>query len=321
MMPAAAPVVPMASPVLPVGVPNGLPPAGVGLPSGAPPGLPGMVFPGQTQPVPMTTVPGQAPAQDPLLSSRPGPLQVSPDTAPAATNDSRFFEGIPSYQDAFSELLSGKFRDTKYKWYGFVRLDGIYDFRPIGSMDDFVTSSIPVPQERGQNSVLTPRYTQLGWDTGTPIKSLDWTVKARIEVDFFNGNTSGAFGSFPLRLRFAWADFGRFLIGQAASLFMDYDVFPNVLDYEGPGGMVLVRQPIISMHFPIGDKLKVSFGAEQPYSDIQWFENGAWIVNPGSGIITTPGVARNVQTCPTSRRTSATPASTDTSRSPASCGS
>lgn len=36
-------------------------------------------------------------------------------------------------------------------------------------------------------------------------------------------------------------------------------------------------------------------GVEQPYSDIQWLENGTFVVNPGSGIITTPGVARNLQ--------------------------
>jgi hypothetical protein len=231
------------------------------------------------------------------MSSQPPPFQVTPDT-PAATNDSRFFDGFRSYQDAFGELLSGKFRETRYKWYGFVRADSIFDFRPMASTDSFVTSAIPIPQGRGQNFVITPRYSRIGWDTETPLKDLDWTIKTRIEVDFFNGNTSGLFGSFPLRLRFAWADFGPFLIGQAASLFMDYDVFPNVLDYQGPGGMVLMRQPIFAVHFPVGKKVKVSAGIEQPYSDIQWFENGAWIVNPGSGIITTPGVGRNVQDVP-----------------------
>src|SRR5262249_22355776 len=160
----------------------------------------------------------------------------------------------------------------------------------IRSTDDFVTSSIPVPQGRGQNFVMTPRYTRLGFDTETPIESLDWTIKTRIEMDFFNGNTSGAFGSFPIRLRFAWADFGPLLIGQAASLFMDYDVFPNVVDYEGPGGMVLMRQPIAAIRIPIGERFKLSLGVEQPYSDIQWFENGAFVVNPGTGIIGTPGV-------------------------------
>jgi len=177
-------------------------------------------------------------------------------------------------------------------------MDGIYDFHPIKSTDDFVTSSIPVPQGRGQNAVLTPRYTRLGFDTETPVDGFDWTVKTRIEMDFFNGNTSGAFGSFPIRLRFAWVDVGPFLIGQAASLFMDYDVFPNVLDYEGPGGMVLVRQPIIAVRQPIGEKMKVTVGMEQPYSDIQWFSGGTWNVNPGTGIISTPGVPRNVQDLP-----------------------
>jgi hypothetical protein len=260
--------------------------------------LPEAVIPAQTQALPpLTIVPGQTPAQPPLMSSQPPPFQVAPGT-PAATNDPNFFSGFPHVQDPFAHLLAGKFRDTKYKWYGFVRMDGIYDFRPIASTDMFVTSAIPVPQGRGQNFVMTPRYTRLGWDTETPIESMDWTIKTRIELDFFNGNRSGSFGSFPPRLRFAWADVGPFLIGQAASLFMDYDVFPNVLDYEGPGGMILMRQPVAAVRVPLGEKFKLTVGIEQPYSDIQWLENGVWVTNPQTGIITTPGVARNVQDVP-----------------------
>ena len=288
-LPPTAPTNSFSYTALPPVAPSALP--GVG---GNP--LPGGAF--QTQPVPMppNTVPGQALAQDPLLSSRPGPLQVPPN-APATSNDSNFYAGNKPVQDLTS-LMSGKFSDTKYKWYGFVRVDGIYDFRPMSSTDSFVTSAIPVPQGRGQNAVLTPRYTRFGFDTETPIKSLDWTMKTRIEVDFFNGNTSGNFGSFPLRLRFAWADFGPFLVGQEASLFMDYDVFPNVLDYQGPGGMVLVRQPVLALHHKFGDNVKVMVGIEQPYSDISWLEGDSWRGAPGSGIISTPGVARNVQDVP-----------------------
>jgi hypothetical protein len=241
--------------------------------------------------------PAQAsPVPEPIPSSQPVPFTITQDT-PAASDDQHSFSGNPTVQD-LSRLLSGRFLDTKYKWYGFVRLDSIYDFKPIKSTDDFVTSSIPVPQGSGQNTVLTPRYTRFGFDTETPWKSMDWAIKTRIEVDFFNGNTSGVFGSFPLRLRFAWVDFGPFLIGQAPSLFMDYDVFPNVLDYEGPPGMVLMRQPIVSVHWKFWENFKISVGVEQPYSDIQWFEDGEWVVNPNSGIITTPGVARNVQDVP-----------------------
>jgi hypothetical protein len=165
-------------------------------------------------------------------------------------------------------------------------------------MVSLASSDRPGSQASGQNVVLTPRYSRFGFDTETPWESMDWAIKTRIEVDFFNGNTSGAFGSFPLRLRFAWVDFGPFLIGQAPSLFMDYDVFPNVLDYEGPPGMVLVRQPIASVHWKFCERFKVSLGVEQPYSDVQWFEDNKWVVNPNSGIITTPGVGRDIQDMP-----------------------
>lgn len=232
----------------------------------------------------------------PLPSSQPVPETITAD-APAASNDANFFSGNTPVQD-LSNLLPGNFKNTKYKWYGFVRLDGIFDFNPIGSTDSFVTSSIPVPQGRGQNTALTPRYTRLGFDTETPWESMDWTIKTRIEVDFFNGNTSGVFGSYPLRLRFAWIDVGPFLIGQAASLFMDYDVYPNVIDYQGPPGMILMRQAIGAVRIPLGDNLRMAVGVEQPYSDISWQEGGVWFVNPGTGIITAAGVSRNVQDMP-----------------------
>jgi len=256
----------------------------------------------QAPPPPKSTV-------DPGLSSKPPAFTIPPGeaaptpaakdgTAPAVTNDTNPFAGFPQVQDALADLLPGNFKNTKYKWYGFVRLDGIYDFNPIGSTDDFVTSTIPIPQGKGRNFVLTPRYTRLGFDTLTPLEEHDWEVKTRIEMDFFNGNTSGVFGSFPLRLRFAWIDVGPFLVGQAASLFMDYDVFPNVLDYEGPPGMVLMRQPIIAYRYAIADNLKLSVGVEHPYSDIQWFEDGGFVVNPNTGIITKAGVAKNIQGLP-----------------------
>jgi hypothetical protein len=202
-------------------------------------------------------------------------------------------------QSGAGEDRPGAYRNTKYRWYGFVRLDGIYDFDPIASTDSFVTATIPVPQGEGQNTVLTPRYTRLGFDTSTELSFSDWDVNTRIEMDFFNGNTSGVFGSFPIRLRFAWVEYGPLLVGQAASVFMDYDVFPNVLDYQGPNGMILMRQPLARLKFPVlGESNTMSLGVEQPYSDIQWEEAGGFVVNPGTGIITNPTADRNEQEMP-----------------------
>jgi hypothetical protein len=79
---------------------------------------------------------------------------------------------------------------------------------------------------------------------------------------------------------------------------MDYDVFPNVLDYEGPPGMVLVRQPIAAVRIPLNECSKLTLAVEQPYSDIQWLEGADWIVNPGTGIVRTAGAPRNIQDVP-----------------------
>ena len=65
-----------------------------------------------------------------------------------------------------SYLIPGT--NTSFKWYGFVRLDGIFDANPIGGTDSFVTAQIPVPQGRGQNFAANPRYSRLGMDTWTP---------------------------------------------------------------------------------------------------------------------------------------------------------
>ena len=242
--------------------------------------------------------------QPPNPQAMPGSTPTNPQPnattgqGTAATTDSPWTLSAQEFQAGLASMSAGKFGNTKYKWYGFVRLDAIFDFNPIGSTDDFVTSSIPIPQGRGQNAVLTPRYTRIGFDTSTPWKEMDWNIDTKIELDFFNGNTSGAFGSFPLRLRFAYIDFGPFRFGQAASLFMDYDVFPDVLDYEGPPGMVLMRQPIASFKWNPCDCVTVKVGVEQPYSDISWDVGDGFIVNPGTGIITSAGVPRNVQDVP-----------------------
>jgi hypothetical protein len=195
-----------------------------------------------------------------------------------------------------SYLIPGT--NTSWKLYGFARLDGMFDFNPIGGTDSFVVAQIPVPQGRGQNVALDPRYSRLGLDTWTPTSLFDWTVHTRIEVDFFNGNNSGLFGSYPLRLRYAYIDYGPFRLGQAASTFMDYDVFPNVLDYQGPNGMVLMRQVIARVTVPLADQLFVAAAIEQPYSDISWFVDDEFMVNPGTGVITTAGAPRNVQDMP-----------------------
>ena len=78
---------------------------------------------------------------------------------------------------------------------------------------------------------------------------------------------------------------------------MDYDV-PERPDYQGPPGMILMRQPVAAVRIPLADKLRLAVGVEQPYSDIQWLDGGGFVLNPGTGLITEAGVAKNIQNVP-----------------------
>jgi len=51
---------------------------------------------------------------------------------------------------------------------GFVRATGLYDFNPIGSRDDFVTNTIPVPQTTGQNANVAARCSRFAIESWTP---------------------------------------------------------------------------------------------------------------------------------------------------------
>ncbi len=48
-------------------------------------------------------------------------------------------------------------------------------------------------------------------------------------------------GQTTIRLRHAWGQWKQFGGGQTNSQFMDVDVFPNMLDYWGPNGMLFFR--------------------------------------------------------------------------------
>src|SRR5262245_19436587 len=64
--------------------------------------------------------------------------------------------------------------NTSFRFRGFVRLTGLYDFDPIGSRDDFVTSTIPVPQRQGQNYNMAARYSRFALETWTPTTIFEW---------------------------------------------------------------------------------------------------------------------------------------------------
>jgi hypothetical protein len=149
------------------------------------------------------------------------------------------------------------------------------DFDPIGSRDDFVTNTIPVPQDSGQNFNMSARYSRIAVETWTPTAFNEWNVHTFIEGDFFNGNAQAAgAGGNPFRLRFAFVDFGYFRLGQQNTVFMDGNSWPSTADFAGPRGLANQRRPGARVTLPIADKLYWAAGVEQPFSDITTNELG-----------------------------------------------
>ncbi len=189
----------------------------------------------------------------------PVPLQVSPEEREKFVTAGMF----PG-----SYMIPGS--DTSVRFRGFVRFTGLYDANPIGSRDDFVTNTIPVPQRSGENVNATARPSRIGMDTWTPTTIFsDWNIHTFIEADFFNGpGQAVGGGGNPFRLRFAFVDFGYFRLGQQNTVFMDSSAFPSTVDFAGPRGLVNQRRPGARATIPLTDNLFWAIGVEQPFSDI-----------------------------------------------------
>lgn len=179
--------------------------------------------------------------------------------------------------------------NTSFRLRGFVRLASLYDLDPIGSTDSFVTNTIPVPQQSGQNYNMSARMSRFAIESWTPTNFKTWNVHTFIEGDFFNGPAQAAGGGGnPFRLRHAFVDFGYFRFGQQNSVFMDGNNWPSLVDFQGPNSWVNQRQPSARMTIPIFDRLYMASSIERPFSDIT--TNGL-----GNGVQDVPDMATHLR--------------------------
>jgi hypothetical protein len=148
--------------------------------------------------------------------------------------------------------------------YGFAMVDLINDFDQVNPdwFDVERPTKLPsFPNEFGDNgnfwaSVRQTRFGVRGWlPTGLG------EVKTEFEFDLFGVGVDA--GQTTIRLRQAWGSLGQFLAGQTNSVFMDGDVFPNVVEYWGPNGMVFFRNVQVRWT-PIQGDSELAFAIERP---------------------------------------------------------
>ncbi|HET8924112.1 MAG TPA: DcaP family trimeric outer membrane transporter [Candidatus Acidoferrum sp.] len=147
---------------------------------------------------------------------------------------------------------------------GFFKTDFMYDVKRAGNPDEFIPSSIPIPQIQGvRNSNLSIRATRLSLDFRIPSTQLG-DVRFYVESDLFGDNSTTP------RLRHAYAQVRNVLLGQTWTNFMDPDAAPDTLDFQGPTGYTKVRSPQFRYTFAVAKRTTMAVSVEKPSSDIEF---------------------------------------------------
>ena len=150
--------------------------------------------------------------------------------------------GAPDFKNGL--LIYGQ--NVAMKIGGYVKADFIYDFDPIDSTDSFDTTKIPVNALPRTNSRFHARQSRLSFDTRW--KGGGEVVKIYVEGDFFStGDT--------FRLRQAYGESGRLLVGKSWTAFTDVAAAPATLDFEGSVSSVNRHQAQARYTFPICDDI------------------------------------------------------------------
>ena len=177
-------------------------------------------------------------------------------------------------------------RDHNLELYGFVQLDAIQDFNRVHPDWDATLRPSRIPTQEGEfggdgQSVFSVRQSRLGAKaTGN---FLGKPYEAKFEFDLYGTGVDA--GQTTFRVRHMYAKWGPFLAGQTNTLFMDGDIFPNVIDYWGPTGMVFVRTPQLRWTFIDGKHWTAAVALEHPSDDI----------DPGNIRLIDENVASNIQ--------------------------
>jgi len=177
-------------------------------------------------------------------------------------------------------------KDHNLELYGFVQLDAIQDFKRVDPDWDATLRPSRIPTQKGQfggdgQSIFSVRQSRLGAKATGMLAGKPY--EAKFEFDLFGTGVDA--GQTTFRVRHMYAKWGPFLAGQTNTLFMDGDIFPNVVDYWGPTGMVFVRNPQIRFTFLDKNGWNAAVALEHPSDDI----------DPGNIRLIDPDIAANIQ--------------------------
>jgi len=163
--------------------------------------------------------------------------------------------------------------ESTIKFNGYVQLDMTEDLSGrVGDIEnnDWATFLPGVPNDdspagkrkKGQ-FYMTARTSRFSIVTSTPSKM--GNIGVRLEGDFNGPNdwqSESYTNSVLFRLRHAYGTVGNLLVGQTWTTMLDFGGAPETVDFNGPGSLALVRNPMIRYTLPFGDGMSLALAAE-----------------------------------------------------------
>jgi len=140
---------------------------------------------------------------------------------------------------------------------GYVKTTMVTNFDALEFTDRFITGSIPVADVEGveAESSISAAQSRLNFDLREPTEL--GMLRAFIEGDF-------ASDADRFRLRHAFGQWRRALIGKTWSAFVDTEATPEEVDFEGLNGRITVRQSQIRLMPRLGERFEFQLSLEDP---------------------------------------------------------
>lgn len=163
-----------------------------------------------------------------------------------------------------TSVLAQEEKKKTMEIYGFIMMDAGYNVNQIHPDWFDVVRPTKLPSYKNEfgtdgNFYFSVRQTRLGFKNyfETPLGEL----KTQFEFEMFGTGVDA--GQTTIRLRHAYAELGKFGVGQYWSPFMDIDVFPNTVEYWGPTGMAFFRN-VQFRYMPIQGDTRLTIALERP---------------------------------------------------------
>ena len=147
---------------------------------------------------------------------------------------------------------------------GFIRTAIVLNEDVLEIPDRFIVGSIPVDQpadgDNAAQSSITANQSRLNFDMRD-------STDAGILRAFIEGDFTGSDNTF--KLRHAFGQWDRVLVGQTWSAFVDTQATPEEVDFEGLNGRINVRQSQARWSPAIGEDFQLQLSLEDPNPQIQ----------------------------------------------------